>query len=256
MRVYSSMGENLFDKCTMLTPRTVECINFLGDRERHIIEGADHLALCTYHYCMPKLQNFNKTRTLTCSGAVFMFDDEYYFNPLTFFKPIFSRMRSVPEVLYDFIPSYKLFYVKDVRTVFSAPIERVYCTNTMRTCVLLEGQEESVCFGNDDGAIILNTSLSFVLGVSLACASGGMIYFVLHKYIVEFNLFYLYSMYILTLLGNGFIVSGLMMVHHGFLALGMTMVLLLEPQFRATGAFIVSFHKEARRVLTQRQWVL
>jgi hypothetical protein len=180
-----------------------------------------------------------------------MFDDEYYFNPLTFFKPIFSRMRSVPELLYDFIPSYKLFYVKDVRTVFSAPIERVYCTNTMRTCVLLEGQEESVCFGNDDGAIILNTSLSFVLGVALACASGGMIYFVLHKYIVEFNLFYLYSMYILTLLGNGFIVSGLMMVHHGFLALGMTMVLLLEPQFRATGAFIASFYKE----LTQRQSV-
>lgn len=164
-------GTNRFDSCDLRnshpsgTP-VLLCTNFLGERDVHFLE---QYAMCDNHYCVIRKEiDTGRTNVLSCSGGMIRFagDDDYFFNPISPFKPNFSVLRELP---YSYSLHNMQYYMKDVRTVFEHDILSVACSDDMMTCVRFHN--DTACFGNTGGHFVFTNNVSVMVAIVVALLS-------------------------------------------------------------------------------------
>ena len=204
---------NIFSLCTVDDHSNggeiFSCMNIMGDKTTYFIHDSK-IAMCEYHTCLVlSNKNDNSHKQLACSGAILrMGDDLYYYNPLTPFGINFDKMLPLPKSTVDsFSGEYQYYFQNDVRSTFSENIMDINCTNDMRTCLTFTNN--SICFGNIENNVIIHSLSSLIYGVIVAFTFGTIMYVLLKKKVIQYPLSFVFTFYIIPLIGLGMMYNGL-----------------------------------------------
>lgn len=198
---------NTFDKCRILghqddpNYRVLYCLNILNDYDKHFIYQ-DNFAMCENHYCAVVYDITDLSHSIvTCSGAIFSFQGDNYFNPINIFSPVLDELIQFPGTSLDFLASnFGYYYVKDSRSSFSQNVVGVNCTNDFATCLTFE-DGSSFCMGNVKDVLVIHPVASFIIGVCIALMFVTLVFLVLRQYVEYFRNIVMITIYTIPLVG-------------------------------------------------------
>lgn len=157
--------------------------------------SVDKIKMCDYHYCV---RFFGEENVLSCTGYVLKLIGgkmDEYINPLTNNNKLndFSADSTKKHIVRKLFLGYNVLidsFNQNVQTKFNSKIIDIECKEPHETCILLEGNEEHICFGSTDYTFH-DTSTSLILGILIPSAFAFILY-LSNSFICSQNIFIIY----------------------------------------------------------------
>lgn len=231
MKIYSTHRNN-YDECLITSHpddpnyRILSCKNYMNEQDKHFLYD-NQFAMCNNHYCAITFDVTDLThKILTCSGSIFKFDKEKFFNPLNIYKPSFDELLPLPSDV--FATEFENYYLKDSRTAFSDNLVSVNCSNDYSTCLEFENGE-SFCMGNAKDIFIINSFPSFIIGIMISLLFVTFIFLSLRQYIRYFRNIVMIFMYAVPLISIALIFNSLFAMSFVSYAIGNIIIVVGVP---------------------------